>query len=357
MKKRIFLLTLVLFLTGCMVKEEAIDITVFHNTLASTYSGRVKQKLPNGNGQAILENNAMVEGEFEEGIFISGEASQVPYSLTNNTQTIKGAYTGNVSNQLPNGEGSFEADAFSYQGSFVDGAIEKGTLSASSFHIDTPFEVLEGNYNGDVLKGLAEGNGTFTYQENNTPIEISGTFTNNMFDGLLTKTIHYSNATKSYPVYYQKGWQLQTAVSMIAYLEGMRNTSYRLSEAQSTFISEHAALFEGEKKELDSSDEVNSSFSYEQFNETDAPNFIRIQNATIKSIQRYQPYEEANTVTSMIVQNADGWYHLVFAYSVDEVHRDDYVDIYALPLCRSTLTAPEQDYPAIDAVGAFVLQH
>ena len=56
----------------------------------------------------------------------------------------------------------------------------------------------------------------------------------------------------------------------------------------------------------------------------------------------------------MIVQNPDGWYHLVFACSADAADKGDVMNFYALPLCRSTITAPEQDYPAIDAAGVAV---
>lgn len=84
---------------------------------------------------------------------------------------------------------------------------------------------------------------------------------------------------------------------------------------------------------------------------------IRIENAEIKSIQRYKPYENADTVTSMIVSSMDGWYHLFFAYSVDTVDTGDIVDIIALPLCHRTLTSPEQDYPCIDVAGAYVISN
>ena len=42
------------------------------------------------------------------------------------------------------------------------------------------------------------------------------------------------------------------------------------------------------------------------------------------------------------------------AYGVTKADRGDIVDICALPLCKSTLTAPEKDYPAVDAAGAVV---
>ena len=132
----------------------------------------------------------------------------------------------------------------------------------------------------------------------------------------------------------------------------MRNESYCLSEAQLSFLSDHSALFEGtESQNLPEA----GAFDYEAFKETDTPSLILISNAAVRSVQRYKPYADSDTVTSMIVQNNEGWYHLVFAYAVESADTGDSVNLYALPLCRSTLTAPEQDYTAIDAAGAVVI--
>ena len=353
MKKRILLFLSALLLAGCSVKDQETEITVFQNTVTSVYTGKVKQKVPNGEGTAILDTDASVSGTFENGIFLSGEASGVPYRVSYRDQKISGSYTGAVSEQLPSGNGEFTSDTYSYKGTWINGAPDgEGTLTASIFCIDTPSGILEGSYSGDVRNGLAEGNGTFTYQSDTDEIQLSGNFTNNRFDGLLTKTIHYPNTEKSYPVYYQNGSLLQSSAAMIAYLEGMRNESYCLSEAQLSFLSDHSALFEGtESQNLPEA----GAFDYEAFKETDTPSLILISNAVVRSVQRYKPYADSDTVTSMIVQNNEGWYHLVFAYAVESADTGDSVNIYALPLCRSTLTAPEQDYAAIDAAGAVVI--
>lgn len=354
MKKLTLLILSAFLLAGCSVKEQEMEITVFGNPVASVYTGKVKQKVPNGEGSAILESDASVFGTFEEGTFISGAASRAPYTVSYRDQKISGSYTGDVSEQLPSGNGSFESEAYSYKGTWANGAPDgEGTVTASSFCIDTPDGVLEGSYSGDVRNGLAEGNGTFAYQSDGNEIQLSGNFIGNQFDGMLIKTIHYPTTEKSYPVSYQNGTLLRNSASMIAYLEGMRNESYCLSEAQLSFLSEHSSWFEGTDRAQNLPD--TSAFDYEAFQETDEPKLILISNAVIKSVQRYKPYEDADIVTSMIVQNNDGWYHLVFAYAVESADQGDAVSIYALPLCHSTLTAPEQDYPAIDAAGAIVV--
>lgn len=358
MKKLVPIVLSCIFLFGCSVSNQETEIIVFQNTVNATYSGRVKQKVPNGEGIALMEKDAKVEGTFEKGVFLSGNATNVSYQITYNNQSIDGLYSGTVENQLPTGNGTFQSDEFSYEGIWHDGNPDgTGTLVAKSFQIDTPNEAFIGNYEGEVNQYLAQGSGTFIYEKENEKIEIKGNFRDNMFDGLLMQTIHYPDTVKSYPVYYQKGWQLQNATSLIAYLEGMRNESYALSEAQSAFISQYDNLFEGKGKEKDFVDNYNQSFRFASFSNTDEPSFILIRNAQVMSIQRYKPYEDANTVTSMIVQNHEGWYHLVFAYSVEHCNQGETVDIYALPLCNTTLTAPEQDYPAIDAAGALVINH
>ncbi len=355
MKKAILLILPALLFAGCSVKNKEIEITVFHNPVPSVYTGKVKRKIPEGKGAALMDNEAKVEGIFEAGTFISGEAERVPYGLKENDQSISGIYTGEVSDQLPSGNGVFESDAYSYEGTWLGGVPDgTGVVTAEYFCIDTPSEVLEGSYSGDVSGGKAEGTGTFTYLQGNDQIEMKGTFSDNRFDGLLVKTIQYQDTVKAYPVYYENGELVQNAAATIAYLEGMRNESYCLSEAEITFISDHSALFEGNGTNADMTGN-SSIFDYAAFNEDSDPSLTIIRNAVIKSVERYKPYTGSDIVTSMIVQNSDGWYHLVFAYSVKDVSAGDTVNISALPLCRSTLTAPEQDYEAIDAAGAAII--
>lgn len=356
MKKTFLLILSVLLLTGCSVREQEMDITVFGSVMSSVYTGKVKRKVPDGEGSAQLQEGASVSGQFEGGVFMAGETENVPYVVSVRNETYSGTYTGEAADQMPCGSGAFESDDYSYDGTWADGVPQgSGRLEAKHFVIDTPSEKLEGSYAGEVKDGLAEGNGTFIYQSGSDEIEMEGTFAGNQFDGLMKKTVHYPNTDKTYPVNYQGGKPIDDTAGMIAYLEGMRNQSYCLSESQMRFIFEHADLFNGTKTDAGPSAAYSSSYNYTSFNEADAPDLIRIPNALVKSVQRYKPYEGSDTVTSMIVQNSDGYYHLVFAYSVDAADRDETVDICALPLCRSTLSTPDGDYEAIDAAGAMII--
>ncbi|MBQ8068049.1 MAG: hypothetical protein IJ201_06875 [Solobacterium sp.] len=354
MKKLLLLILPAVLLAGCSVKEQETEITVFGNPMTAVYTGKVKRKVPNKEGSAVLSDDAAVEGIFADGVFVSGTADEVPYSTTYNTQTITGTYSGEVAETLPSGNGSFESDTFKYEGTWTGGTPDgTGTMTADQFSVGTGDSAVTGSYSGGVNQGLADGTGTFTYQEGNNEIEMVGTFAKNQYDGLMTKTVRYPDTEKSWPVYYRNGTLQDSPAAMIAYLEGMRSESYCLKEAQLSFINDHAALFEGTGNAPDT---YSTAFDYESFADTDEPAFIQISNAAVKSVQRYIPYEGADTVTSMIVQNHEGWYHLFFTYAVEDVNNGDTVSICALPLCRSTLTAPEDDYSAIDAAGASLIR-
>ena len=353
MKRLLLLILPAVLLAGCSVKEQETEITVFGSPMTAVYTGKVKRKVPNKEGSAVISEDAAVEGIFADGVFVSGTADEVPYSTTYNTQAVTGTYSGEVAETLPSGSGSFESDTFRYEGTWTGGKPDgTGTIATDQFSIDSKDGALTGSYSGTVDKGLAEGTGTFTYKDGNNEIEMAGTFAKNQYEGLMTKTVRYPDTEKSWPVYYKNGTLQDSPAAMIAYLEGMRSESYCLKEAQLSFINEHAALFEG----TGSAPETDPAFDYEGFADTDEPSFIKISYATVKSVQRYIPYEGADTVTSMIVQNQDGWYHLFFTYALEDVNNGDTVSICALPLCRSTLTAPEEDYPAIDAAGAVLIQ-
>ena len=352
MKKLILMILPALLLAGCEVKDQETEITVFQTPVQAIYTGKVKGKVPNGEGTALMENDAKAEGKFEKGTFVSGEATDVPYHITFNEQPFTGSYTGLVADQLPSGTGTFHAEDFSFEGTWINGAPQgQGTVSAKQFGIDTAAGRLEGSYSGEAVSGAAEGTGTFIYQSDGNEITMEGTFSGNQFDGILTRSVRYKDTVKSYPVCYENGTPQDSAASMIAYLEGMREKSYCLNEAQLSFLTANAALFEG----TESAEASDDAFDYAAFSESDSPAVIRIRNASVKSVQRYKPYSGAPAVTTMIVQNSDGWYHLVFPRSIDSVSSGDTVDIYALPLCRSTLSAPEQEYEAIDAAGVQVI--
>ena len=353
MKKRVLLFLCALTLAGCSVKEQETEITLFSSPVTAVYTGKVKNKIPEGDGRAVMDASAVIEGLFEQGVFVAGIADRVPYRTQYEDAVISGIYTGEVSDRLPSGTGEFLSDTFSYSGTWIAGKPDgTGTLTAEPFRLNTPDGVLEGSYQGDVNRGMAEGTGTFLYQEGSTEIRMEGSFAANQFDGTLIRTIRYPDTEKSYPVFYRNGSPVSDTVSLIAYLEGMRNESYCLSDAQLSFLREHSALFEGNE---DAGGSYNEAFDYEAFTENDTPSLIRIDNAAVKSVQRYRPYAGSDTVTSMIVENSDGWYHLVFARSVDEAKAGEIMSFCALPLCRSTITAPEEDYPAIDAAGAAVV--
>ncbi|MBQ9327148.1 MAG: hypothetical protein IJ225_01270 [Solobacterium sp.] len=302
MKQRILLVLSFLLLAGCTVSDQETEITVFGNPTPSVYTGEVKQKLPNGEGSAILQGDELVEGTFEEGVFLSGNVEQVPYSISFFDQSISGIYTGEVADQFPSGEGEFISDGFLFQGTWINGAPQgPGVVSAESFIINTPSESLEGRYDGELSAGPAQGKGTFIYQSDGHEITMTGTFNNNRFDGTLIRTIQYHDTEKSYPVVYQNGVQQESAASMIAYLEGMRVQSYCLNDDQWSFLSEHTSLFEGTNKEDQLLKDSVTEFDYDSFQETDSPTLILIQNAKVYSVERYKPYTGADPVTSIIV--------------------------------------------------------
>lgn len=357
MKKAVLLILPVLFLAGCTVKNKEMEITVFHTPMSAVYTGKVKRKLADGEGSARLENEAGVEGIFEKGTWISGEAEAVPYRVSYGDQTYSGSYTGSVSEEMPEGTGEFRSESFSYNGTWTNGAVDgTGTVSTPSFQMDTAEEVITGSYSGTIREGLAEGTGTFVYRDGEDEIQMEGSFVGNQYDGKLIRTIRTRGSERSYPVYYSKGSLLHTPASMIGYMEGMRQKSYCLNDDQLSFIENHEAMFDGSETVGKQSDEYDKAFAFGSFMDGSDPSLILIPDCLIQSIQRYKLREDTDPVTSMIVQNGDEWYHLVFAYSVDSAEQGDTVDVAAMPLCRTVLTAPEQDYPAIDAAGCAVIK-
>lgn len=98
------------------------------------------------------------------------EVKDMAYSVTVNETTIEGSYSGTVLNELPEGEGTFissEPGVYEYTGAWAEGKISgKGNLKQGAYTV----KMLDGTerigeYEGEVLNGLPEGQGIF-YSQN-----------------------------------------------------------------------------------------------------------------------------------------------------------------------------------------------
>lgn len=101
-------------------------------------------------------------GSFSGGVFGSGQAENLPYTLSFGGISIPGSYSGEVQELLPQGQGSFTArDGGSYSGSFAAGKAEQGQAEALQARLYIGNNAAEGSYTGSIAGGAMDGQGVF----------------------------------------------------------------------------------------------------------------------------------------------------------------------------------------------------
>lgn len=152
--KRIYPFAFMLLFTYQLSGQTVARITVLKDAWGEsiTYVGEVKNKVPNGLGLAIYNNNNVIRyaGYFENGVY-SGKGAMV-----------------------------FK------DGSFLSGDWKNGKLNGKGANLNSTGDF----YTGDFVNGQREGSGTFFYRNNNF---IIGNFKNDKFDG---RCIYLSNGGK-----------------------------------------------------------------------------------------------------------------------------------------------------------------
>ncbi|MGI6463807.1 MAG: hypothetical protein ACOX04_09380 [Candidatus Scatomorpha sp.] len=129
------------------------------------------------------------------------EVKDMAYSVTVNESAIEGSYSGTVLNELPEGEGTFissEPGVYEYTGAWAEGKISgKGNLKQGAYtvkFVDGTERV--GEYEGETLNGLPEGQGVFHTQNlKGKKYYYEGEWKNGLWNGQ-GKTVHETGQVK-----------------------------------------------------------------------------------------------------------------------------------------------------------------
>jgi hypothetical protein len=254
------------------------------------------------------------------------EVKDMAYSVTVNESAIEGSYSGTVLNELPEGEGTFissEPGVYEYTGAWAEGKISgKGNLKQGAYTV----KMLDGTervgeYEGETLNGLPEGQGVFHTQNlEGMKFYYEGEWKNGLWNGQ-GKTVHEDGQVK------EGRWEncefTPTPLELFTFMYSFTNCSI-CANAQE-FINANEDLFYKDVADIPE-ELLDKDFEIEKFKEDPNSNIkgvVELNNLTLKQTYYYDGKEElyANIpkgiLSFIIAQDEQG--NIYFCYMVGSV--------------------------------------
>ncbi|MBQ2896228.1 MAG: hypothetical protein IJE26_05920 [Oscillospiraceae bacterium] len=206
------------------------------------YTGAVESLIPQGQGTLTLETGRFT-GSFVEGRPHTGEAVDLPCRVFIGGTETDGFYTGPMAAALPEGEGSFRSRggrSLSYEGGFAGGHAQgEGTLSDDGYLVSGQ----RGLYEGRVLNGLPEGEGSFRGRSaDNVDFSYTGSWKDGLYDG--EGELIYDSALYYDRVGHFSAGEFDPAPMELLAAIGSREPLFTLSAEQEAYLAEYPELMD-----------------------------------------------------------------------------------------------------------------
>ncbi len=170
----LFILLLAL-LSGCTqeadVEGQEVKITIQGEELTGSYTGHIIGGKPDGEGTFEFvdgDNVTRYSGTFTGGSITGSGTLELPeYTISFQDNEYVGTFSGEVSEGIPEGTGSFfyedSENYLRYTGLFVEGQPTwTGDIDTNKFTINIVTYSKDGSYNGHITDGIPDGQGSFT---------------------------------------------------------------------------------------------------------------------------------------------------------------------------------------------------
>ena len=273
------------------------------------------------------------------------DVKDATYSLEYNGKTYEGKYTGVMEDDKPIEKGKFISGEegsekyLIYDGEWKKGKMKgKGKLSTDNYIVhfpeynDDPAIDRTGVYSGDVIDGIANGEGTFeATTDDNVKYKYEGDWKDGLFEGNGKQTYE----DEDYPIKegnYSKGSFAPTVSETIKAWGTYKNLSpYSLSEDDINFIDKNEKAFLKHDKKTISSN-ILKSFSETKFKKSrkaEKPGFVKIGNLHV-----YQVMEDnywGRDVTEIMCDKDDTSYMLYYFGKSDKLMDDNTVSLTLMP--------------------------
>jgi hypothetical protein len=240
------------------------------------------------------------------------------YKLEYEGKKLEGLYSGSLFNNLPDGEGEFiyesKGDYFEYSGGWKAGMLSgEGAVESNCFVIHFPDVDREGEYKGEVIEGLPNGQGTFSaINDYNISYKYDGEWADGLFDG---KGYLKYNSDEYWTLAgdFTKGDFTPTVADLFVAMGTVKNSEYVVSRKEYDFINAHESYFTGKMQEIDDGF-IDKSFKYEEFSKNSSSfelSIIKISGLRVAQVFESEAYG----------------YNSVFIIAEDSKHRVYYINM------------------------------
>ena len=333
--------------------------------IPGTYSGAVKELLPEGQGSFTAADGGSYTGGFSGGIADAGQAEGLGASLFIGNSAAKGRYTGSVAGGAMDGQGVFTCEkgrVLRYEGGFQKGEpAGNGTLSDSGFLCLNGNDKDRGVFEGTTLNGLPEGQGSFRGRNSdNIDYSYTGSWAAGLFDGegrlLYESELYYDRVG-----HFTAGKFTPTGMELLECL-GTAGPRFTLSEKTRAYIEKHPEYLLREtllKKtdEFDYKGEYNAYLTFPNYMSDPAKfegAFMYVFNDKILYRRTITAFGDDYPVGMYVGANAL-YADPVICYFLGSCNSFDSANVfncYAIPLGKTSYTNANGD--AVDAIALLV---
>ncbi len=342
-----------LLLSACSkeVENEPLEISLASENYAVEYTGLLKDGIPEGTAAFTGEEPDAFEGDVNgdcfSGTFTGMDGLVYQGDIINNCTSgkgkIEGIYSGDINNFAITGSGQFTSNdkAFIYEGGFEDGMLKgAGKLKDNAYLVNFSEVDRVGQYEGDTIDGLADGQGTFsavnTYNE---PYTYQGGWKQGLFHGYGSRILENEDLM-DYTGNYIEGEYAPNAQEFFTSLGTSGSFPYTVTELADNFLSEHDQLF-FEHNIDDYSSFLDEEFSFKKFEKNPAKfgdKLIDLKRLQVVQISEVKYSEYLPVVTTIIASNSNNIYWIYYIGGCDDVYAGSTIEAYLLPLGYGSYT-------------------
>lgn len=213
------------------------------------YTGAVAEGVPAGEGSFTADAGGTFTGTFAAGAAMDGEARELPVSVLWGETEYSGLFSGDLSQGVPGGQGSFAGEnaarqTLTWEGGW-DAGVPSGEGGLSADRLVTPVEgvPLAGSYSGRGRDGLPAGEGSFaSVNAQGVPLTYEGQWNDGMMDG--QGVLRYDSES-----YYVRAGTFTAGAYTPTWMEalcalGTCEPRFTLTEGQEAYISQFPDLWE-----------------------------------------------------------------------------------------------------------------
>lgn len=267
-------------------------------------------------------------------------------SITVNFQSkdYVGSYTGTYENGAPNGQGEFKYKKgekyLNYKGNFKEGHFsDRGELDTSILSVKFKEGDADGNYKGEVLNGIPNGNGTFfAVTDDNSKYTYKGEWKNGIFNG--DGTLKWDDDDYMTEIGNFKDGKFVPSFKDILVSCGTKtDMPYTISDKANTFLDNHSELFPAESYEK-VEPFINNSIQYKHLNKSGSQygDQVVVMSGTVTQIFENEQDDDMDKYSYTEILLDDDNYNDYWIYYPGkcDVYEDDYITVYGIPLDSSS---------------------